>query len=170
LELLTWTKVPIEEMADAQEGRVILKCTKRVFEKMPSYVERQFFPAPVHAKGSQPSTDVVWDVSAALAAAIGRTTGLPVPLEHFRKAKFERHILNDAPVWRQEPHQKLGEVERLLSDEIDDEIQALVVRRGEFFAKEVVLPIDYVTEVMDGVVRVQIADAELESLEEFKPD
>ena len=59
---------------------------------------------------------------------------IAVPFETFRKAKFERHILNDAPVWRQEPHEKIGEVERVLVDEVDDEIEALVIRSG-FFSK-----------------------------------
>ena len=162
--------VPIEQMADAQEKRVVLTCTKNEFEQFPSYVERSFIsPPPAFRPASlEPGDDLAWDAGVAMAAALTpRAWRFPAPFETFRKAKFERHILNDAPVWRQEPHEKIGEVERVLVSEVEDEIEALVLRRGFFFEEDVVLSIDFVTELWDGVVRVQLTDEEIAGLEKF---
>jgi sporulation protein YlmC with PRC-barrel domain len=168
--------VPIEEMADAREGKVILKCTMEKLADMPSYVDRKFAweIAPRPQTNDPPQSTEhprrLWEVGAMLDASLslGRgLAGIPIPLETFRKAQFERHILNDAPVWRESPHEKIGEIERVLIDEDDDEIQALVIRPGFFFERDVVLPIDYVTEILDGVVRVQLSEGEIDGLEPF---
>jgi uncharacterized protein YrrD len=73
-------------------------------------------------------------------------------------------------VWRQEPLEQIGEVERIIVEEATDEIEALVVRRGHLFAEDVILPIDYVTEVLDGVVNVQLTDAQIAELRPFTPE
>ena len=161
--------VPIEEMADAREKKVILRCTRRRFQEMPPYVERGFAPPPPAWREPEgaPRENVLWSVGAALSASLAGLTGIAVPRETFRKARFERHIMNDAPVWRSEPHTHIGDVERVLIDEASDEIEALVIRRGAFFGEDVILPVDYVTEVLDGVVHVHISDEELNRLEVF---
>jgi sporulation protein YlmC with PRC-barrel domain len=170
--------VPIEEMADAEEGKVVLRCTTQALSGMPSYVDRKFAwaaspppPASDASKTDNASSDRLWEIGALIGASLGRgLVGIPIPLETFRKAQFERHILNDAAVWREEPHEKIGEIERVLIDEDDDEIQALVIRRGFFFEDAVILPADYVTEILDGVVRVQMSDGEIDRLERFEAD
>ena len=167
--------VPVEQMEDAQEDRVILKCTKREFARMPSYVERRFTspPPPPPSESEQPPGErpahTLWDVGAALVGALSASGGIGVPAETFRKAKFERQILDDAPVWRLEPFSHIGDVERVLIDEETDEIVALVIRRGVLFHHEAVLPIDNVTEVLDGFINVRISDDELEKLEAYHP-
>jgi len=163
--------VPVDEMADAQEEKVILKCTKRQFSKMPQYVERRYTPPPsqserVPRERERPS-HLLWDVGAALVAALAASGGIGIPAESFRKAKFERQILDDAPVWRLEPFSHIGDVERVLVDEETDEIVALVIRRGVIFHHDVVLPIDHVTEVLDGFINVRISDKELTQLDAY---
>ena len=164
--------VPVEEMEDAQEERVMLKCSKRRFAKMPRYVERRYAP-PLPPQSERPPQEperpahVLWDVGTALVAALGASSGFGVPAETLRKAKFERQILNDAPVWRLEPFSHIGDVERVLVDEETDEIVALVIRRGVVFHHDVVLPIDHVTEVLDGFINVRISDEELSHLEAY---
>ena len=104
----------------------------------------------------------LWDTGAALAASFASLlTGIAVPAETVKKASFERENLNDAPVWRLEPHTHVGDVERVLVDEDTEEIKELVIRRGAFFGEDVVLPMEYVTEIQDGVVHVQLTDEEL---------
>jgi uncharacterized protein YrrD len=164
--------VPVEEMKDAQEERVILKCTKRRFAEMPPYVERRYAPPPPSgserpSRGPAGPAHVLWDVGASLVAALAASGGFGVPTETFRKAKFERQILDDAPVWRLEPFSHIGDVERVLIDEETDEIVALVIRRGVLFHHDVVLPIDHVTEVLDGFINVRISDEELSHLEAY---
>jgi hypothetical protein len=78
-------------------------------------------------------------------------------------------VPDDAPVWRLRPHQKVGEVERVLFDEASERMTGLVVRRGFVFTKDVVLPSEKIVEVVAGIVRVELADDELDALEEFHP-
>ena len=110
----------------------------------------------------------IWNIGVALAASFANTlTGIAVPAETVRKASFGREILNDAPIWRLQPHSHIGDVERVLVDEDTDEIRDLVIRRGVVFHQDVVLPVDYVTEILDGVIHVQISDDELRGLQPY---
>ena len=163
-------EVPIAQMADAQEEKVLLECDQQQFRSLPVYVERAYTQPPVSDAGGRGAGPghLLWNVGMAIAGALASMGGIAVPAETFRKARFERHILNDAPVWRSEPHSHIGDVERVLIDEETEEIQALVVRRGALFSHDVVLPIDYVTEILDGVIHVRISDEEVERLREFR--
>ena len=79
----------------------------------------------------------------------------------------EAEITKDAPVWRLNPHQKIGEVERAVFDDASGRLDSLVIRRGFVFTKDVVLPMSYVVEVVGEIVRVDIDDAALKGLAEF---
>ncbi len=162
--------VPIELMEDAGEDKVILRCDRDSFRKLPRYVDREFTPVrrrPQEAERTD-AAHLLWNTGVALAASFGSLlTGIAVPAETVRKASFEREILNDAPVWRLEPHTHIGDVERVLVDEETDEIKELVIRRGVVFHEDVVLPMEYVTEIQDGLVHVQISDEQLRALQAF---
>jgi len=161
--------VPIDQMHDAGEAKVVLRATRDEFRKLPQYVERDFTPARAAAQ-AEPTDPAhfLWNTGVALAASLARIlTGIALPAETVRKASFEREILNDAPVWRLQPHTHIGDVERVLVDEDTDEIKELVIRRGVVFHEDVVLPIGYVTEILDGVVHVQLTDGELRGLQAY---
>jgi len=161
--------VPIDQMHDAGEAKVVLRATRDEFRKLPQYVERDFTPARAAAQ-AEPTDPAhfLWNTGVALAASFASLlTGIAVPAETVRKASFEREILNDAPVWRLQPHTHIGDVERVLVDEDTDEIKELVIRRGVVFHEDVVLPIGYVTEILDGVVHVQLTDGELRGLQAY---
>jgi len=79
----------------------------------------------------------------------------------------EVDIRADSPVWRLNPHEKIGEVERVLLDDDSGKINALVIKRGRVFTKDVVLPAEYLVEVVAEIVRVQIDDDALKQLREF---
>jgi len=162
--------VPIESVEDAGEEKVILRCSREEFGRLPAHVETDF--APASASPASPEKEDaahrLWNIGVALAASLANSaTGIAMPAETVRKASFGREILNDAPVWRVEPHTHIGDVERVLVDEETDEIRDLVIRRGALFHQDVVLPIDHVTEILDGVIHVQISDSELRSLQAY---
>ena len=162
--------VPVDQMEDAGEDKVVLRVTRDEFRKLPQYIERDFTPArgPAAREEHTDPAHFLWNTGVALAASLARiTTGIAIPAETVRKASFEREILNDAPVWRTEPHTHIGDVERVLVDEDTDEIKELVIRRGALFHEDVVLPIGYVTEILDGVVHVQLTDGELRGLQAY---
>jgi uncharacterized protein YrrD len=65
------------------------------------------------------------------------------------------------------PHQKVGEVERVIFDQATGRLADLVIRRGFLFTSEVVLPVRFIVEVVAGIVRIDIDDEALQSLPEF---
>jgi sporulation protein YlmC with PRC-barrel domain len=159
--------VPIEEMTDAREKKIILKITRRKFLALPDYAEWHFGSA---TDAWEPPEGLERAGAVAPVALIQRGMGvwaLPVPAEIRHREPFEREILDGGRVWRVVPHTFIGNIERVLIDEVTDEIRALVIERGPFFGRDVILPIEFVTEIEDVVVYVDISDEELEELEEF---
>ncbi len=163
--------VDLADIHDAGEDHVDLKVDRAAFEALPLYSHNHFLEVPEDEKAPPEARGrpALWSTGLAIAASLsGLFTGIAVPAEHFRKATFERHIMNDAPVWRIEPNTHIGDVEQLLVNEKTGEIEALVIKRGVVFRHESVLPVRYVREICDGVVRVQISSADLETLETFE--
>jgi sporulation protein YlmC with PRC-barrel domain len=161
--------VPIEEMADAREAKVILKCTKRKFIAFPDYAEWNF-GRPTEAWN--PPEGLHRDAAVANVEIIREGAGLwamPVPAEIRHREPFEREIPRGAFVWRVEgdSETEIGAVDRVLSDEVTEHVRALVIREGHFFGHDVILPIEDVTDVNDTVVHVRMTDAELHDLEDF---
>lgn len=162
--------VDLKDLRDAGEDHVDLEVDRAAFEALPLYAHNHFLEipneemAPPEARGRP----ALWSAGLAIAASLsGLFSGVAVPAEHFRKAAFERHILDDAPVWRIEPNTHIGDVERVLVNEHTGEIEALVIKRGVIFHHESVLPVRYVREICDGVIHVQISAADLKALETF---
>jgi sporulation protein YlmC with PRC-barrel domain len=163
--------VPIAQMEDAGEEHVYLKCGAAEFKDFPPYEEYSFTETEAAEGTEEPHRGPLrklWDVGVALAYSFGNVgTGIAIPAEKFRKASYERHIVNDTPVWRTEPHELIGEVERVLASEQTGEIEALVIKRGTLFHEEVVLPISHVTEIQDGIIHASLTDDELKSLQKY---
>jgi uncharacterized protein YrrD len=63
--------------------------------------------------------------------------------------------------------EKLGEVERVLTDDAGD-ISSLVVRRRGLRGRRVVMPVDHVNEVVGSSVHVDLDEEGLERLPEFE--
>ena len=162
--------VDLSDVRDAAEDGIDLNVDKAAFEALPLYTQYQFVEVPDEEKAPPEARGrpALWSTGLARAATLSGFTGIAVPAEHFRKAPFERHILNDTPVWRIEPNTHIGDVERVLVNEETSEIEALVIKRGVVFHHESVLPVRYVREICDGVVRVQISAADLKALDTFE--
>jgi uncharacterized protein YrrD len=166
--------VDIERLRDATDGRVDLDVAKAEFADLPLYEHTHFFTVPDAPPPPEPPQEgglptKLWNAGVAIAASLSTLgSGLAIPAEHFAKASFERHILNDSPVWRIEPHEELGEVEQVIVDEETDELVGFVMREGGVFREQVVLPIGLVTEIRDGVIRIHASDEELAGLETYR--
>jgi hypothetical protein len=50
----------------------------------------------------------------------------------------------------------------------DGVTQAFVIKRGLLLKRDVVLPVRYVTELMDDLIRVDITDEHLDALREYE--
>jgi sporulation protein YlmC with PRC-barrel domain len=165
--------VPVAKLKSADEDRVEVALTKAEFGGLPPFEHSHYFRTPdtEEPQGDRSLAGRLWDATLGIAHGLSTLgTGIAIPAEHFASATFERSILNDAPVWRVEPDTYIGDVERVLVDDSTDEIVSLVVKRGEVFQHEVVLPMTYVTEIAGGVIHATLTDDQLHALQKYEGD
>ena len=160
--------VPLGVLRDASEDAVHLSMSTEEFREFAvAYDTLVYRPMPDSERGRLDASDVRRFV-----ASLPGEMGPAVMADVLAKAPDEVDIARDSPVWRLNPHQKIGEVEHVIFDDKTRKIASLVIRRGLLFSREVVLPVQYVTEVVEalgGIVRVEIDDASLKQLQEFHP-
>jgi sporulation protein YlmC with PRC-barrel domain len=156
--------VPLGVLDRASSDEVHLTMTGDEFKDLSvDYIDEGFAPIQDWEPGRLDPSDI-----ARFTASIPGEPGPWFFYETEARAPDEVDIPRDAPVWRVRPHEKIGEVERVLVDGVTSRVSELVVRRGFLFSKEMRLPVRYVTEVIgDGIVRVDIDDAALAALAEF---
>jgi sporulation protein YlmC with PRC-barrel domain len=158
--------VPIGCLKDASDRAIHITMRGEDFLQVSRDFEEEYFEEMPDERAGWPDASDVRRVAASF-------PGEPGPYlmrERNVLAPHEADIPDDAPVWRMNPHEKIGEVDRVLFDEDSRRMQALVVRRGHFFSKDVLLPADRIAEVIGGVVRVELDDGQLRELVEYKPD
>ncbi len=154
--------VPLGVLAAAASDEVRLTMSADEFKDLSvDYIEEYAEPIPDLEPGRFDLSDI-----ARLATSIPGEPGPYMMFEARAQAPGETEIKKDSPVWRMNPHEKVGEVEGLIFDEATQKVSALVVRRGFLFTKEVVLPIADVVEVAADVVRIDMTDAQLTHLAE----
>jgi sporulation protein YlmC with PRC-barrel domain len=155
--------LPLAAVAHATSARIDLTMTADHFKEHSADYEEEYFEA---MPDLEPGRVDLGDV-ARLTSSIPGEPGPWLMLERRAIGPDEVEIPKDAPVWRLHPHQKIGEVERVIFDETTGKVQDLVIRRGHLFAKDVVLPARHVVEIIAGIVRVSIDDETLHGLPEF---
>ncbi len=156
--------VPIEAVQGASDKRVNLRLAAAAFREAPEYTDESFEQPHDLMPGRFDIPDLATRVEA-VAAAISR--GAFWIVEKLNKSPNEVDIKEGTPVWRQEPHEKLGEVDRVLIDPQTGRTTAFVIRRGFLSKRDVVLPVRYLAEVFDDLLHVDISDADLDGLREY---
>lgn len=157
--------VPVGVLGLTGDGALRLTMTADEFRDLSvDYIDEHFEPYPDDVPGRPDLSDV-----GRFALSLPGEPGPWVLCESLAHAPDAVDLREDMPVWRMDPHEKIGEVERLLIDEQTQQVTALVIRRGFIFSKEVVLPMSQVTEVLPHVVRADIGDTALHALEEYAP-
>lgn len=160
--------VPLGVLHDAAEDAVRLSMDKDEFGEMSLKYDTQVYqPIGDAQRGRLDLSDV-----SRFVASLPGALGPGVMTEALAKSPDEVDIVKDSPVWRLNPHQKIGEVEHVIFDDRSRKITALVVRRGIIFTHDVLLPARYIAEVVEalgGIVRVEMSDADLKQLQEYRP-
>ena len=160
--------VPIDAVRKATDERVDLALTAGEFKNAPEYTEEQFEPPQDLTPNKFDITDVTTLAEEISASIPGGTSDIWL-VEKLHKTRHEREITEGTPVWRQHPHEKIGEVDRVLIDPETSRAQALVVRSGFLRKHDIIVPVRYISELLDDLVRVELSDAELEQLHEYRP-
>lgn len=165
--------VEVDHIRSANEDRVNLDITEEQLKKMSDFDHSHYFQVPREELIDDTSTSEktggwLWNTAVAITRSLQSLGGIAVPAEHINSAKYERSILNDAPVWRIDPNTHIGNVESVLIDDTTGDLACLVIHRGVLFPHEVVLPMKYVTEIRDGVIHAQLSDQELHALQKHE--
>lgn len=156
--------VPLAAVASATSDAVRITMSADEFKELSSdYVEEYFVRVPDVRPGVPDSSDIRRFVM-----SIPGEPGPYVLQQVSALRPEETEIARDSPVWRLNPHQKIGEVERVIYDDATGKLNALVVKRGLVFKKDVVLPVDRIVEVVADIVRVDLDDDALRALAEFE--
>lgn len=158
--------VEIKHVAGATTERVDLAITAEEFKDLPEYTPETYEEPKDFSPDEYDLPDVVTQLHH-LSSILGSTSGLWL-YENLQHGPNAVDISEGTPVWRIEPHEKLGDVKQLILDETSGQLRALVIARGLIFKHEVVLPIRHVAELWDGVVRVDIPDKDLENLQRYE--
>jgi sporulation protein YlmC with PRC-barrel domain len=158
--------VPLGVVQEADSREVHVAMTADEFrDHSADYVAEHFDAIPDEHPGWPDASDV-----RRIAASLPGEPGPYLLHEVAAIAPNEVDIRRDSPVWRLNPHEKIGEVERVIFDEETRKVTGLVVRRGHFFSHDVILPIADIVEVVGEIVRVQLDDAALARLAPFRAD
>jgi hypothetical protein len=156
--------VPIGAVAHADSDNVRLTMSGDEFKEMTAHYTEEHFEL-MHDE--EPGLDAS-DIAPVLASMPGGWGPYVLIAKHALEPG-EVEIQRDSPVWRLQPHQKVGEVERVIYDRDSGTVTELIVRRGFLLKKDVRLPVSYITDIFADIVRVEIDDAALSSLAEYKP-
>jgi len=156
---------PVSALAAANDSCIDLALTAEAFKELPEYTIEGFEEPQDFTPGEDDLADIASASSLASAAFNSAPGGWLV--ERLNKTLDSVDIDQGTPVWRREPHDKLGEVDRLILDDQTGRLTAFVMKRGFLLTKDVVLPVRYVSELLDDTVHVDITDEEIKQLREF---
>ncbi len=157
--------VALADVASVTDDGIVLRLNEADFMAQPEYTASHFERPHDLTPGEVDPSDVIRAEDNLLGAApFGPALWMVSVLDH---ARNEQDIAGGTPVWRQEPHEKIGEVDQAILD-ASGRLDAFVIRRGFLGRHEVILPSRYVTELLEDIVHVQISDADLEALAPFE--
>ena len=165
--------VPVTLVTSADDKQIALSCDEAEFRASPLFEREHAIPTEAAnlAPGEQRPFEVGQVISyIASDAGVGGAPYLPPESITFNEPADAAEIAEGTPVWRREPHDEIGSVERILLDPETQRVRALVVKRKGLFGHSVVLPVALVANIDDGVVHIRLSDHELDALARYQPD
>jgi sporulation protein YlmC with PRC-barrel domain len=161
--------VPVA-LAKVTDAGITLACDTPAFARLPLFERHQYVDAPIEAGHSRFRLGEVVNY---LASAFGLGAA-PYVSENdeitFDLAPGSDALPDNAPVWRNTPHEEIGAVERTLADAATQRVTGLVIRRKSIDDRLVIVPADAISSVEDGVAHVELTDEELDHLPLYKDD
>jgi sporulation protein YlmC with PRC-barrel domain len=170
LDKLRDRSVPVALAHVQADASIHLTCDAAAFARLPLFERRQYQDAPVEPGGSRFR---VGELVNYLASTFGLGAAPFQPDNDeitFDMSADSAAIPVRAPVWRTDPHEVIGVVERTLADEATQRITALVIRRNSMDDQLVIVSADAITSFADGVAHVALTDEELDHLPPYTGD
>lgn len=166
--------VPVALVVSAGEHGLALACDEAAFGQQPLFERKQYTDADVSAavgqEGLLQSRFEAGEVVNYVASGWGLGAApyiAPADIS-LNETSTSAALAEGTSVWRVDPHDEIGHVDRVLADGQTQRVTGLVVRRKGLFAHRVVLPIEQVASVEDGVVHITLSDKQLDALPRFE--
>jgi hypothetical protein len=160
--------VPIELAVSVQESGIRLSCDPAAFEALPLFERREYIAAPIEPDGRR----FRWGEIINYAAAAFGLGAAPYMSDRqattFNETAGSAELPARAAVWRIAPHEEIGQIERTLVDSTTDRVTGFVLRREGMGESLVMLPVEAITSIEDGVAHVSLTDEELDQLEPYE--
>jgi sporulation protein YlmC with PRC-barrel domain len=167
--------VVVDQVASAAPDLVTLAIAEDAFDQLPLFEHERFVSVATAAAdegGAEAGQFEAGELLNYTASGFGLGGAYlpPAEITHDEPASAGA-IAAGTEVWRVnvDPHERIGEVERVLVDGATQRVSGLVLRRG-LLRHHVVLPIALVSGVEDDVVHVRLNDDELKALAPFAPE
>lgn len=166
---------PIGLVASAARDGVHITCDHDAFERLPLFEHERFVNVDPVGGDETPHElhrrfhlgDLI-NYAAAEFGLGGAPYVPPAEITHDEPSTAGA-LAEGTPVWRLEPRERIGEVMRVLFDPATNEARGIVLRRG-FPPQLVVLPMDAVSGIQDGLVEARLSDADLGDLPLYEPN
>jgi uncharacterized protein YrrD len=160
--------VPVEAVSASTDDGIELALSAGEFSAAPEYTEEEYELPHDVTPGEFDIPDIANEAER-WASALGSTPNIWL-VPRLNKPLDAVDMPEGTDVWRREPHQKLGEVQRVILDQSTGAVRAFVIRRGFLLMRDVILPARYVAELLDGIVRVDITDEQIDQLRDYEDD
>lgn len=154
--------LPVDMLESVSDDEVRLSCTKAEFESRPLFERKEYAAVEVSEAPGQPRFHL-GDLVNYIASVAGTPYVAPAKVTLNEEAGAV-DIGEGMPVWRIDPHEQVGVVERVLADRETQQVTALVVRRRGFAGDRVMLPVAAIADVSGDTVHVTLTDEQFDAL------
>jgi sporulation protein YlmC with PRC-barrel domain len=166
--------VTVDLIAAATRDGIHLTCARDAFDQLPHFEQEQFVnadPLPKDVPEEIHRRFHLGDIInyAASEFGLGGAPYLPPAQITYNEPSTAGAIEENTPVWRLEPREQVGHVERVLLDEATGHLAGVVLRRG-FPPRLLLLPISAITGIQDGLIEVRLTDDEIAALPLYEPN
>jgi hypothetical protein len=162
--------VPIDLAASVHEDGIGLSCDRATFEALPLFERREYVATPIEPDGRRFRWGDIINYAAA-AFGLGAAPYLSDrEATTFNEAAGSAELPARASVWRVEPHEEIGKIERTLVDSATDRVTGFVLRLERMDDALVTLPVDAITSIEDAVAHVALTDEQLDALEPYEDE
>jgi uncharacterized protein YrrD len=167
--------VPTNLVSAAGHDAVRLTCDPAAFHQLALFEHEQYVDVdPAGAAEDAPQRHARFHLGdlinyAAAEFGLGGAPYVPPAQITREEPSSAGAIAEGTPVWRLEPREHIGDVQRVLVESDSQRVSALVLRRG-FPPRHVLLPTSAIASIQDGLVEVHLTDDQLDALPDYRPN
>ena len=160
--------VPIALAARVSRDAIHLSADAKGFDMLPLFERREYIAADDEASRRRFRWGDIINYTAA-AFGLGSAPYLPdTEATAFNEAEGSASLPARAPVWREDPHELIGHIEQTLVDSATERVTGFALRRERVDEALVVLRVESITTIEDGLAHVALTDSELDDLEPYE--